>query len=98
MFVHTVLFTLHKDLSTEKEKEFVSEVDKLMTIKPAVLYTLGTPADTDRAVISKDYDYKLTAVFESKKDHDNYQVVQVHDDFRKVVKNYVAKVVIFDAN
>ena len=98
MFVHTVLFTLHKELSTEKQKEFVSEVSKLMTIKPAVLYTLGTPADTERAVISKDYDYKLTAVFDSKNDHDNYQVVQIHDDFRKIVKNYVAKVVIFDAD
>lgn len=98
MFVHTVLFTLHKGLPVQKQEEFVSEVKKLTTIQPAVLYTLGSPADTERAVISKDYDYKLTAVFESKKDHDNYQVVKIHDDFRRVVKNYVAKVIIYDAD
>ena len=96
MFVHNVIFYLKEDLSPEQRQKFFAAVDTLKTIQPHVKIATGAPADTDRPVIVKDYDYGLTCIFENIQDHDKYQEDPVHLKFLEHHKNDWAKVVIYD--
>ena len=96
MFVHSVFFYLKKELSEEQRQKFFSGVETLKTVQPHVKILTGTPADTDRPIVLKDYDYGLTCIFENIEDHDKYQVDPVHLEFVDNHKNDWDKVVIYD--
>ena len=97
MFVHTVFFWLEKNLNEEQREAFHAGAKTLTTIKPCVAAYVGKPANTDRPVIDRTYDYSLTCVFESKADQDTYQDHPIHLEFiDKHAKDW-ARVVVYDA-
>ena len=97
MFVHTVFFWLKKNLSESQKEAFYTTAKTLTEIQPSVAAYIGKPADTERPVIDNTYDYSLTCIFESKADHDAYQIDPVHIEFiDKHAKDW-ARVVVYDA-
>lgn len=97
MFVHIVNFWLKPDLSTEDRQKFVEGVSSLGTIEGLVTFNVGTPADTDRPVIDKSYDYNLLTVFNNIEGHDKYQVDPIHHKFVEECKHLWDRVLIYDA-
>ena len=97
MFVHTVFFWLEKNLSAEQRQAFYEGAKTLTEIQPSVAAYVGKPANTDRPVIDRTYDYSLTCIFENKADQDAYQDDPVHLEFiDKHAKDW-ARVVVYDA-
>ena len=96
MFTHNVLFWLKDELSDSEKEDFFKGVETLKDIQPHVMITTGKPADTDRPIIDRSYDYGLTCIFNNKEDHDKYQVDPIHLDFIDKHANDWKKVVIYD--
>ena len=97
MFVHVVLFYLKKGLSPEEIRQFETGVSSLGTIDGLINFNVGKPADTDRPIIDKSYDYCELTVFADKAAHDHYQEVDIHLKFIKECSHLWERVVIFDS-
>ena len=97
MFVHIVNFWLKPDLSVEDRQKFVEGVSSLGTIEGLVTFNVGTPADTDRPVIDRTYDYNPLTVFNNIEGHDKYQVDPIHLKFVEECKHLWDRVLIYDA-
>lgn|SRR5690348_9502440 len=96
-FVHVVNFWLKKGLTPADIRQFEKGVRSLGQIRTLQLFHLGTPADTDRPVIDRSYDYCLVCVFSDKAAHDSYQVDPIHDRFREDCSPFWEKVLIYDS-
>jgi hypothetical protein len=97
VFVHAVYFWLKKGLSEKEHQAFENGVSTLKEIETVKHCFIGKPADTDRPVIDRSYDYALVVVFNNKADHDVYQVHHIHDVFRDNFSPYFLKVQIYDS-
>jgi Stress responsive A/B Barrel Domain len=97
MFVHVVNFYLKKGLSDDQKAQFVTGVKTLETIETVKIFNVGVPADTDRPVIDRSYDYCLLTTFEDVAGHDYYQIAPVHLKFIEECKHLWETVVIFDS-
>ncbi len=98
MFLHTVLFWLKPGLSAGEIGEFEAGLRQLTTIPSVRFRYLGTPAETDRPVIDRSYQYKLVVGFDNRAGHDLYQDIDIHLDFIARCAKYWTKVQIYDAN
>ena len=97
MFVHSVYFWLRDDLSPADTAKFVDGIRSLTTIPVVKLGFIGTPADTNRAIIDTTYSYALVVIFPDAAAHDAYQVHPVHEAFRENCGGSWKKIVIYDA-
>lgn len=97
MFVHVVNFYLKKGLSEAERAQFLAGVKTLGTIETVRTFNIGAPADTDRPVIDKSYDYCLLTTFDDVAGHDFYQEVPIHLKFIDDCKHLWENVVIFDS-
>ncbi|MBT5380045.1 MAG: Dabb family protein [Opitutae bacterium] len=98
MFIHTVYFWLRKDLTEEERRVFMAKgVDSLKNIPSTTAVYTGVPADTNRPVIDRSYDYSLTVVLENRTAHDEYQEDPIHHEFVNRFADYWIKVQIYDA-
>ncbi len=95
-FYHVVFFWLiNEEEETRKKflkvlRDFIDNVDVIRTKH------VGTPADTDRDVIDNTYSFSLILTFDSKKEHDLYQVHPRHDEFREQSSLW-KKVLVYDS-
>lgn len=96
-FVHVVNFWLKQGINDADRAAFVKGVTSLGTIKDLSAFHVGIPAPTDRPVIDRSYDYCLVCAFDSKEQHDAYQIDPIHDDFREHCARYWEKVLIYDS-
>ncbi len=80
MHIHTVFFWL-RDCSDDDRSTFETGLAKLSETTGIVRGWWGRPAGVDREVVDGSYDYSLTFVFETRADHDQYQVAPEHDVF-----------------
>jgi Stress responsive A/B Barrel Domain len=97
MFVHTVFFWLKPDVTPAQRQIYLAGLKSLIGIKTVRFGHIGTPADTDRPIIERGYSYALVVAFDDAAGHDYYQVVDVHDRFRKECGNFWHKVIIYDS-
>ena len=98
MFVHTVYFWLHRDLTDEQRRAFKEEgIDSLKKIPSTTAVYTGSPADTDRPIIDRTYDFALTVVLADRAAHDEYQEDPIHHDFVNQFGHCWIKVSIYDA-
>ena len=98
MFVHTVYFWLRRDLTDEQRRAFKEEgIDSLKKIPSTTAIYTGSPADTDRPIIDRTYDFALTVVLADRAAHDEYQEDPIHHDFVNRFGQYRIKVSIYDA-
>ena len=96
MFIHSVYFWLHPNLSPDDQATFRAGVHSLTTIDTVERSHVGTPADTDRPVIDSSYSYALIAFFRDKSAHDAYQTHPTHDVFRSECSSFWSRVQIYD--
>jgi hypothetical protein len=96
-FMHHVLF-YPKANATEADRALLLEGLRMLAGVPSIkLAHIGTPADTNRAVIERTYTYSWLCLFESAADEQHYQQHPLHDAFRDQYAVYWDKVVIYDA-
>ncbi len=98
MFVHTVIFKLKDDLSKEARAAFMEGVKRLEQTGSSESVHIGTPADTHRPVVNRDYDVCATVVLKDLAAHDAYQIAPAHLSFIEEFKDSWADVVIYDAD
>jgi aminoglycoside phosphotransferase (APT) family kinase protein len=97
VFVHHVLFYPSAGASAADQAKLLEGLQQLQTIPAIKLSHIGTPADTNRAVIERTYAYSWLCFFESAADEQLYQQHPTHDMFRQEYARYWEKVVIYDA-
>lgn len=97
MLVHSVFFWLKDDVSQQKKDFFVSQLETLKQITSAREVFTGAPADTDRPVVERSYNYALTVIFDDMTAHDKYQSDPIHKNFISNCSEMFAKVVVYDA-
>ena len=82
MLIHTVLFWLRKDLSSNELEHFKAALDSLKDIPSAAAVYVGSPSPTPtRPVIDASYDFCLTVLLEDMAAHDAYQQSPLHQTF-----------------
>jgi len=97
VFLHHVLFYLPAAASAADHAKLLEGLRQLQTIADIKLSHIGTPAETNRAVIDRTYAYSWLCFFESAAAEQRYQQHPVHDSFRQEYARYWEKVVIYDA-
>ena len=98
MFVHHVFFWLKNNLTEAEILKFEKGVKSLLEIKDHfITANVGKPASTRRTVIDSTYSYDLLLVFSDLKNHDAYQVHEIHEKFVNECKDLWEKVLIFDS-
>ncbi len=98
-FVHTVYFWLHNPDNLKERKKFEEGVSKLLQeCKSITASHIGIPADTAiRPVVDDTYTYCIVVTFESKKEHDAYQIDPIHKKFIEENGNLWKKVQVYDS-
>jgi hypothetical protein len=97
MFVHVVNFWLKKGLTQAEITQFENGVNSLGDIDDVMVFSVGKPANTDRPVIDKSYDYCLLTTFDDLAAHDRYQEDPIHLKFIDECKHLWEKVLIYDS-
>lgn len=97
MFVHVVNFWLKPGLSDAERAQFVAGVKKLGEIESLKIFNVGPPANTDRPVIDRSYDFCELTVFDDEAGHDIYQEHPIHLKFIEDCKHLWDKVLIYDS-
>ena len=94
-FVHTVYFWL-KD--TSNLLHFTEGIKGLARISHLRDVHVGTPVPSDKPIVESSYHVSLLTLFNSKADHDAYQVDPIHQDFLdNYVKQFVERVMVTDS-
>ena len=97
-FAHVVYFWLKNPDDTIAREKFISSLSNFINNSEFIRSKhIGTPADTDRAVIDNSYTYSLIVTFDSKEDQDKYQVEEGHIKFIQDSKELWEKVVVYDS-
>lgn len=97
MFVHHVLFWLKNPDNQEEYTKLLEGIRSLEPIEPKILFHLGVPATTNRAVIDTTYQFSLLITFKNLEDQDKYQIDPIHLKFIDNCASLWEKVVIYDA-
>ena len=97
-FVHVVYFWLKEPANEKVRATFEASLTSFINNSSfASTKYLGTPADTDRGVIDNSYTYCLMVTFDSKEQHDQYQVEEGHLQFIEECSELWTKVVVYDS-
>lgn len=96
-FVHTVYFWLKEKDNNEHAELLYAGLKSLATIKEVKYAYVGKPANTDREVIDRSYDFSITFIFENKVDQDVYQDHPDHHVFINNCSHLWQKVQVYDA-
>ena len=97
MFVHHVFFWMKPDASAEERAQLAAGLQTLKSINLIKTFLVGTPADTNREVIDRSYDFSLMMIFDSAADQDLYQPHPTHLKFIETCKHLWQRVVIYDS-
>lgn len=97
LFVHHVLFYLKDPHSDIDKNKLLEGLQLLTTISNIKFYNIGTPANTHRSVIEKDYTFSWLCFFDGASEEAAYQIHPTHDLFRIQYEHLWEKVVVYDA-
>lgn len=97
MFVHHVFFWMAPDATQADREQLAAGLRSLSGIETIKMHHLGVPADTDRSVIDRSYDFSWLLFFETAADEEVYQKHPVHLKFVEDCKHLWQKVVVYDA-
>lgn len=97
MFVHHVYFWMNPDATDADRQKLAAGIRSLATIETIKMSHVGTPADTDRSVIDRSYDFSWLAIFDTPADEEIYQKHPVHLKFVENCRHLWQKLVVYDA-
>lgn len=95
--VHTVFFWLKNPSNKEDSEALLNGLKELKKINLIQKAYIGSPADTNRAVIDNTYHFSITFVFANPKDQEIYQDHEDHHVFIKNCSHLWEKVQVYDA-
>ena len=100
-FVHQVLFWLKDKSDTENYNNVLKSLQELGKIKEVKFLHVGAPSisdiDYEARATDATYTFSYLALFESKKDKENYLTNPLHTKFFNDFKDVVSKVIIYDS-
>lgn len=97
MFVHHVYFWLKNANSKEDHARLLKGLQSLTKIEVIKTSHIGIPADTNREVIDRSYQFSLLLIFDNRKDQDVYQSHPVHLKFVEECAHLWTKVIVYDS-
>lgn len=97
MFVHHVYFWFKDPNNKSDLTHFEKELKNLVKVPTIKSSHLGKPAQTPRDVVDNTYTYSLLVFFETKEDHDTYQVHDLHNVFIQNCSQYWDRVQVYDS-
>ena len=97
MFVHHVYFWLKNPSSKQDHAKLLKGLQSLTSIETIKTWHIGVPADTNRPVIEKSYQFSLLFIFNNRADQDTYQNHPVHLKFVEECSNLWTKVIVYDS-
>jgi hypothetical protein len=97
MFVHHVYFWLKNLSSKQDQAKLLKGLQTLTSIDVIKTWHIGIPADTNRPVIEKSYQFSLLLIFNNRKDQDTYQNHPTHLKFVEDCSNLWTKVIVYDS-
>jgi len=99
MILHSVYFYFKEDTPEhvfEQQRERIFDLNNRLSI--VQLTFAGPPAGIDRKVVDNDYGMSLHMLFQDIKDHDAYQVHELHQQFVKDFQPYWTGVKVYDTS
>ena len=97
-FSHVVYFWLNEPQNQGARNQFEKAITLLVeSSEYAHTYHLGKAVASDRAVVDDSFTYSLIINFESKADHDKYQVEPAHLKFVEENQNLWDRVIVYDS-
>jgi hypothetical protein len=97
MFVHHVYFWLKNPSSKQDHAKLLKGLQTLTAIETIKTSHIGVPADTNRPVIEKSYQFSLLLMFNNRSDQDVYQNHPVHLKFVEDCSSLWTKVIVYDS-
>ena len=98
-FAHMVYFTLHDNSEANREQLLAGCKKYLMDHPGLVHFSIGTRAEEMQREVNDDgFHVCLNTVFNTKEDHDAYQVAPRHLQFIEEHKEMWAQVRVFDSH
>ena len=97
MFVHHVYFWMHPGATAADKQQLAAGIRSLQAVETIKMSHVGTPADTNRGVIDRSYDFSWLAIFDTSEDQDIYHVHPIHLKFVDDCKHLWQKVVVYDS-
>ncbi len=95
--MHQVFFWLKPGTSAQERQRFSRELTKLSQIKNIKTAFIGVPESTEkREVVDNSFDFSITFMFDSVKEHDAYQVAPDHKKFIENCQDLWARVQVYD--
>lgn len=95
-FIHHVYFWLKNVNSTEDSNLLIEGLKKLAAAPTLKDFHIGIPAGTHRDVVDNSYVASWLALFDSKEDHDSYQIDPIHLKFVEECSHLWDRVVVYD--
>ena len=97
-FVHIVYFWLKNPDDENDRRSFKESLEGFVDNSDYIVSVfIGTPAKTDRIVVDSTYTFSLMVTFNSKADHDSYQVEQGHLTFIEESSRLWDRVQVYDS-
>ncbi|MBK7938017.1 MAG: Dabb family protein [Lewinellaceae bacterium] len=97
MFVHHVYFWMNPGATESDRQQLAAGIRSLQAIETIKMSHIGTPADTNRDVIDRSYDFSWLVIFDTSEGQDIYQVHPTHLKFVEECKHLWRKVVVYDS-
>ena len=95
-FIHHVFFWLKNAANKEDENLLAEGLRKLAATPGIKDFHIGIPAGTQRDVVDNSYAVSWLALFNSKEDHDSYQIDPIHLKFVEDCSHLWDRVVVYD--
>ncbi len=87
---------MRPDLTETGKQTFLEGIEALMKLSSVKHAWFGKPADTDRPVIDRTYDYALVLVLENAAGHDAFQIDPEHNAIRERLGGMWSRILISD--
>ena|ERR1700722_830702 len=96
MFLHCVYYWMRPELTKVEKETFLEKIQELIRLPSVKQGWFGKPAETDRPVIDRTYDYALVLILENLAGHDAFQADPEHHAIRNVVGGMWSRILIYD--
>lgn len=95
-FIHSVYFWFKEEVTEEQLAVFYADTEKLREIEVVKAFYTGKPANTNRPIVERSYDFAVIVHFEDLAGHDTYQQHPIHLGLLEKHSNLWERVMITD--
>ncbi|MDE3124731.1 MAG: Dabb family protein [Bacteroidota bacterium] len=96
-FIHHVYFWLKEPENKNANHLLYKGLLALSKVPQIKSFHIGVPANTNRSVIEKGYQFSWLAIFDNITDEEIYQTHPIHLEFIKTCSHLWERVIVFDS-